>query len=202
MTAHDRALIALLRDVARRIPADVGEEAGGQVAWLCDLAEREAARADALALALDCGAPETDDPVDCRRSGEQDCADCNERAYARALDQARAKLDEATTGEADSNVALDNVSAALADAGVPVPDDPARYGEAIEALRTERNQVRHALCVVLPMAKGYAYAHDVGRNKEMVAWADDVLCKTAVGDPSTTLPPQTPMTDDGANEGT
>ncbi|MGI9506936.1 MAG: hypothetical protein ACR2RE_28170 [Geminicoccaceae bacterium] len=32
----------------------------------------------------------------------------------------------------------------------------------------------HALSVILPMAKRYAHANNVGRNQEMVAWAEEI----------------------------
>lgn len=39
-------------------------------------------------------------------------------------------------------------------------------------LRTENEKLKHALSVVLPMAKGYAAEHQVGRNNEIVRWAE------------------------------
>lgn len=40
--------------------------------------------------------------------------------------------------------------------------------------------VKHALEVVLPMAKGYAVEHQVGRNNQIVLWAECI----AKGEPA------------------
>ena len=80
---------------------------------LCDLAEREAARVDELAALLE-----------------------EARALAALSQTFAVERNRAWT-------ALDLVSGALCDAGdVPVPDDPARYGEAVRKIARERDALR------------------------------------------------------------
>lgn len=45
----------------------------------------------------------------------------------------------------------------------------------IEALVAERDALRDTLATVLPMAKGYAATHCVGRNAEMIQEAEALL---------------------------
>lgn len=52
------------------------------------------------------------------------------------------------------------------------PDDD------IAVLARQLQRTREALILILPMAKGYAYEHDVGNNKKMI---NDVV-ETYLGD--------------------
>lgn len=79
----------------------------------------------------------------------------------------------------DARMVYESVSAAHL---IPVGSLCARAAAEIEALRVERDaalvrveRLEDALQLVLPMAKGYAYAHDVGRNAEMCTQAESVL---------------------------
>lgn len=49
---------------------------------------------------------------------------------------------------------------------------------ATAALSSNAPELLHALQVVLPLAKGYVAEHDVGRNREMCAWAEEIARKT------------------------
>lgn len=63
-------------------------------------------------------------------------------------------------------------------------DEPTSFAEirdhwiaAHSCARQQIAELRHALTVILPMAKGYAAVNDVGNNAAMVAWAEGILEK-------------------------
>lgn len=52
------------------------------------------------------------------------------------------------------------------------------YIEKIQKLEAENAELRDALSMTLPMAKGYAYDNQVGANMSKVLHADDALTKS------------------------
>lgn len=81
-----------------------------------------------------------------------------------------------STQDADDRIAtLEAENARLREALEIATHSLGKIEMCAQSMSAAESEAKRALRIVLPMAKGYAYEHPVGRNREMVECAEQAL---------------------------